>query len=231
MAKLTYYGHAAFLLEIDGKRILIDPWLSNPLSPVKPSDVKNIDLVIVTHGHFDHIGDSVEILKNNPNAKVVAVYELASHIAREAGDEGRAVGGNIGGPMKVDGLEIALTPATHSSSGIGVATGVVVRGKEGTVYHAGDTGVTFDMKLIGDIYKPHIALLPIGGHFTMDPVEAAKAVELIRPRIAIPMHYATFPLLYGKPEDFKKLIESKCISTEVVVLKPGESYTFNFSSQ
>lgn len=229
MARLTYFGHAAFMLEIDGKRILIDPWLSNPLSPVKPGDVKDVDLVIVTHGHFDHIGDAAAVLKNNPKAKVVAVYELAAHVAKEAGiGEDRIVGGNIGGPMKVDGLDIALTPATHSSSGIGVATGVVVRGSEATVYHAGDTGVFFDMKLIGEIYKPHVALLPIGGHFTMDPVEAAKAVELLRPKVAIPMHYGTFPILYGKPEEFKKLVESKCLPTEVVFVKPGESYELSF---
>ncbi|MCE4602973.1 MAG: metal-dependent hydrolase [Desulfurococcales archaeon] len=229
MARLTYLGHAAFMLELDGKRILIDPWLSNPLSPMKPEEAKDVDLVIVTHGHFDHIGDAPKILANNPRAKVVAVYELASHVAKQAGiGDDRVVGGNIGGPMKVDGLDIALTPATHSSSGIGVATGVVVRGEEATVYHAGDTGVFMDMRIIGEIYKPHVALLPIGGHFTMDPVEAAKAVELLRPRVAIPMHYGTFPILYGKPEDFEKLVDSKCLPTEVKVLKPGESYEFSF---
>ncbi|MEB3774302.1 MAG: metal-dependent hydrolase [Desulfurococcales archaeon] len=230
MGRITYYGHAAFRLELDGKNILIDPWLDNPLSPVKPNDVRDIDIVIITHAHGDHVGNAEQILRNNPNSKLVAIYELASDVGSKAGiDQSRIIGGNIGGPMRVDGIEIALTPATHSSQGIGNPTGVIVRGREGTVYHAGDTGVMMDMKLIREIYKPHIALLPIGGHFTMDPIEAAKAVELLNPRVAIPMHYATFPVLYGKPEDFKKLVESKCLPTDVVILKPGESYEFDFS--
>jgi L-ascorbate metabolism protein UlaG (beta-lactamase superfamily) len=227
MGYLVYYGHAAFEVGVEGKKILVDPWLSNPKSPVKPGDVSGVDLIIVTHGHFDHIGDSVEILRANPKAKVVAIFELASHIARQAGDESRAVGGNIGGPMNVDGLRIALTPATHSSQQ-GSPTGVVIASSEGTIYHAGDTGVTYDMKLIGEIYKPDIALLPIGGHFTMDPVEAAKAVELIGPKVVIPMHYGTFTVLYGSPERFKSLVKEKGLHVEVRVLEPGQRFEFSF---
>ncbi|MCE4625382.1 MAG: metal-dependent hydrolase [Desulfurococcales archaeon] len=228
MAKLTYLGHSAFLLELDGKRIVIDPFITgNPKAPVKVDDLKDIDLVVLTHGHGDHLGDAIQILKNNPKAKVVAIFELANYVAEQIGDPGRAIGGNMGGPMLVDGLKIALVPATHSSP-YGAPTGVVIMGEEGRVYHAGDTGITMDMKLVGEIYKPHIALLPIGGHFTMDPVEAAKAVELIQPKVAIPMHWGTFPVLYGKPEEFKELVEKKCLPTEVVILQPGETYEFSF---
>jgi len=227
MARLTYYGHSAFMLELDGKKILIDPYLSNPLSPVKPEDITDVDLVVLTHGHGDHLGDAITILKRVKHAKAVAIFELANYVGEQIGDPSRTIGGNIGGPMHVDGLKIALTTATHSSP-YGAPTGVVIMGEEGRVYHAGDTGVHMDMMLIGEIYKPHIALLPIGGHFTMDPVEAAKAVELLKPKVAIPMHWGTFPVLYGKPEDFKKLVEEKGLGTEVVILKPGESYEFKF---
>lgn len=227
MAYLKYYGHSAFELFVDGKKILIDPFLSNPLSPVKASEITGVDLVVLTHGHMDHIGDAVEILKNNKNAKVVAIFELANYVGEQIGDTSRAIGGNMGGPMKVDGLEIALVPAVHSSP-IGAPTGVVIRSSEGTVYHAGDTGITMDMALVGEIYKPDIALLPIGGHFTMDPVEAAKAVELIKPKVAIPMHYKTFPVLYGTPEEFKKRVEEKGLDTKVVILNPGEKFEFKF---
>jgi len=227
MGYLKFYGHAAFELGISGKKIIIDPFLSNPLSPARASELRDVDLVIVTHGHQDHVGEAVEILKNNPGARVVAVFELANHIAEKAGDPGRAIGGNIGGPMIVDNLRIALVPANHSSP-IGAPTGVIVSSNEGTIYHAGDTGLAAEMPFIGEIYKPDIALIPIGGHFTMDPVEAAKAVELIRPKIAIPMHYGTFPVLYGRPEEFSEIVNAKRLDTKVVILKPGESYEFNF---
>lgn len=235
MARITWYGHAAFEIQIDGKKILVDPWLSNPKSPVKPEDVREVDLIVITHSHFDHVGDTVAIAKNNPNAKIVAVYEVADlvagDLAKELGvskedlfNQGRVIGANIGGPVILEdlGLKVAFTPATHS--GVGVAAGAVIIGEKVRIYHAGDTGVTLDMRLVGEIYKPDVALLPIGGHFTMDPVEAAKAVELVRPRFAIPMHYGTFPVLYGKPEDFKKLVEDKCLPTKVVILQPGESF-------
>ncbi|BAA80102.1 conserved hypothetical protein [Aeropyrum pernix K1] len=240
MARLTYLGHAAFQLEAGGRKILVDPWLSNPKSPVKPEEVEGVDLIVITHSHFDHLGDVGKIAAKNPGAKVLAVYEVADlaaeEIAKETGaskDElfnaGRVIGANIGGPVVLQdlGLKVAFTPATHSS--VGVAAGAVIITGEGRVYHAGDTGVTMDMRLVGEIYKPHVALLPIGGHFTMDPVEAAKAVELIRPLVAIPMHYGTFPVLYGDPEEFKKRVEEKCLPTQVRILKPGESYEFDFS--
>ncbi len=223
MAYIKYYGHSAFELFLGGKKILVDPWLTHPLKVEDPLNIKNVDYVVLTHGHDDHIGDTLDILKNNPNAKVVAIFELANYIAEKIGDAGRAIGANMGGPVLLDGLKIAFVPANHSSP-IGSPTGVVVISDEATVYHAGDTGITSEMELVGKIYKPDVALLPIGGHFTMDPVEAAYAVEMIKPKVAIPMHYKTFPVLYGTPEEFEKLVKEKAPDVQVVVLKPGESW-------
>jgi len=228
MGKLIWLGHSTFYIELDGARILVDPWISNPKAPKQLPDLTKLDLVIVTHAHFDHVGDAVDILKKSPNSKLVAIYEIASELASKSGiSDERVIGGNIGGPMNtgVKGIRVALTEATHSSP-TGSPTGAVIIGKEAAIYHAGDTGVTMNMKLVGEIYRPKIALLPIGGHFTMDPIEAAYATKLINPEIVIPMHYATFPVLYGSPEEFKKLVEKEAPSTKVVILNPGDQFDF-----
>jgi len=227
VATIRFLGHAAFdvtLRGLDGgvKRVLFDPWLENPLSPVKPSDYRGarVDYIVVTHDHGDHMGNAVELAKLT-NAKIVGVYEVAEH-AREQRVE--AIGANVGGPLAVSDLEIVLVPAVHSSSR-GVPVGAVVRGADACVYHAGDTGLFGDMALIGELYQPDVALLPIGGHFTMGVREAAKAVSLIRPKVCVPMHYNTFPLIRADPGEFKRLVESMT-RTRVVVLKPGESFEF-----
>ncbi len=228
MASLVYYGHSAFELDVGGKKVLIDPWITNPLSKVKPGDIRDVDYIILTHDHDDHLGDTFDILKNNPKAKVISTYEIANFIAEKVGDESRAVGGNMGGPMIIDkDLKVALVPANHTSTH-GVAVGAVIMTSEGVIYHAGDTGITSEMALIGELYRPDVALLPIGGHFTMDHNEAAKAVELLKPKVAIPMHYGTFPVLYGDPEEFKRIVTSRGLPTKVVVLKPGERFEFKF---
>ncbi|MEM2187131.1 MAG: metal-dependent hydrolase [Thermofilaceae archaeon] len=227
MARVKFLGHAAFEIEIKGldgsaKTLLIDPWLENPLSPVKPSDYRGrrVDYIIVTHDHGDHLGNAVELAKLT-GAVVLGVYELAERLA---GEGVKAVGGNVGGPLAVEGLEVVLTPAVHSSER-GCPTGVVVRGGDASIYHAGDTGLFGDMALIGELYQPDIALLPIGGHFTMGVREAVKAVQLIRPRVAVPMHYDTFPLIRADPGLFKSIVE-EVTRTRVVVLKPGESFSY-----
>lgn len=227
MALIKYLGHSAFdivLTGLDGseKHILIDPWLTNPLSPVKPSDYNNIslDYIIVTHDHGDHMGEAIEIARKT-NAKIVGVYEVAVY-AREQGVE--AIDGNIGGRLNINDLNIIFTPATHSSSK-GVPVGVVIGGKDVTIYHAGDTGLFMEMELIGELYAPDIALLPIGGHYTMGIKEAVKAVHMIKPKIVIPMHYNTFPVIKSEPGEFKKLVEATSPS-KVVILKPGETFTY-----
>lgn len=228
LGSLIYYGHSAFEINAGGKKILVDPWISNPKSVTTVDKINNVDLIVLTHGHDDHIGDTIEIMKRNPNSKVVAIFELANYIAEKINDEKRAIGGNMGGPMIIDNIKIALVPANHSSEGYGSPTGAVIITNEGTIYHAGDTGITSEMQFVGELYKPDIALLPIGGHFTMDHNEAAKAVELIKPKVAIPMHYGTFPVLYGDPDEFKKIVISRGVKTNVVILKPGEKYDFKF---
>ncbi len=218
MASIRWLGHAAFEVEVDGKVVLIDPWLTNPFSPVKPEDIEKADIVLVTHDHMDHLGEAVEILKRT-GATFVGIYELALYMQEQGVKD--VVPANIGGPVEVKGLKIALTPATHSCTR-GAPVGYVVVGKELSFYHAGDTGIFESMKLIGELYKPRVAMLPIGGTFTMDCREAAKAVELLKPEIAIPMHYNTFPPIKADPEEFKKLVEEAGTGTRVVVLKPGE---------
>ncbi len=229
MAKLdvTWLGHAAFLLNYDDVvRIVIDPFLV--ASPIKAGDIKDVDLLLVTHAHQDHVGDSCEILKNNPGAKIVAIYELASHIAEQCGAK-EFIGMNIGGTWRFEknGVETLITQveATHSSMGIGAPTGFVIRFPNFSVYHAGDTGVFPGMELIGRLYKVRLALLPIGSHFTMGIPEAVEAVKLIKPEAVIPMHYNTFDLIKADPNEFKEKVEA-ATSTKVVILKPGETKTF-----
>lgn len=221
-------GHSCFYIVLDGRKILIDPWLKNPMAPPNLPSLEDVDLIVVTHAHDDHLGDTIEILRSAENAKVVAIYEVAERLGVEGGIErSRLIGGNIGGPIHTDvgKLKVVLTPAVHSSP-YGSPTGALLLGEEARIYHAGDTGLTLDMQLIGDLYAPDIALLPIGGHFTMDPRQAAYAVRLLRPRVAIPMHYGTFPVLYGKPEDFAEEVKKQNVNTKVVILKPGEKYEF-----
>lgn len=227
MGVIRYYGHSFFKLELIGldgvtKRVLIDPWAENPLSPVKPEDFrgKTINYIVVTHDHGDHLGNAIEIAKFT-GATIVGVYEIAMY-AEEQGV--KAIGGNIGGALKIRDLEFILTPATHSS-GRGVPVGVVIKGGDYSVYHAGDTGLFSEMSLIKELYSPEVALLPIGGHFTMGIREAVKAVELLEPKLVIPMHYNTFPAIQADPYEFKKLVEEK-YGVKVVVLKPGESISY-----
>ncbi len=219
MGYLKWLGHAAFELRLDDRIIYIDPWISNPKSPIKLEDITKADYVFVTHEHGDHLGESIDIAKKT-GATFVSIYEIAMK-AQDAGVE-KVIGANMGGPIKLDGLTAYIVPAFHS----GLPTGVVIKGKETTIYHAGDTAVFGDMALIRELYSPSIALLPIGGHFTMGVYEAAKAIELLKPDVAIPMHYNTFPVITADPSELSDLVKKKGLTTKIVILNPGEKYEF-----
>jgi L-ascorbate metabolism protein UlaG (beta-lactamase superfamily) len=214
--KITFLGHAAVLIE-GSKTVLVDPFLTgNPVASITPDDVKKCDLVIVTHDHGDHLGDAFDICKKT-GAVLVSVHELAV-TAESSGI--KAEGMNVGGTIDAAGVTIHMTTAQHSSEH-GHQVGVVLELDGHSLYHAGDTGLFSDMKLIGEFLKPELAFLPIGDRYTMGERSAAKAVEFLGVSKVIPIHYGTFPILTGDPQRFADLTEGKA---EVVVLKPGESY-------
>ena len=223
--KIRWLGHSAFLLE-GTKNVLIDPFITgNEKSPVKPDDI-NCDIIAVTHGHGDHLGDAVFISKRK-NVPVVAIYELAEYISSKGAN---AVGMNFGGTYTYEGVEITMVPALHSA-GIteanfthngGLPAGFIIHMDGKTVYHAGDTGLFGDMKIIGELYKPDVALLPVGGLFTMDPKLAVIAAKWIKPKVVIPMHYNTWPPIKQNPEKMRAPLEKEGI--KLVILKPGEFF-------
>ena len=203
-------------------RIVVDPFIrENPLSPVKVEEIK-ADIVAITHGHGDHLGDGIEIAKNN-DAILVAIHEIAVYAANKGV---KTEGINMGGGVKIGDTEIFMVQAWHSS-GIGetnytISTspaGLIIN-SGGIIYHAGDTALFSDMKLIGKLYKPDVALLPIGGRYTMDARQAAMAAEMVGAKINVPMHYNTFDVIKQEPEEFKKLAEERGL--KVVILSPGE---------
>lgn len=222
---ITWLGHSAFLFEAD-KKLLIDPFISgNPLAPCSPEEL-NPDIIAVTHGHRDHLGDTIEIGKR-VGCRIISVHEVANYIKSKGVF---AEGMGKGGTVNVEGIKLTMTEALHSSSidasGFsfdgGSPAGFIIRINGHSIYHAGDTGVFGDMKLIGELYEPELALLPIGDKFTMGIKEATKAVELIQPKIVIPMHYSTFDVIKQDPEEFKRAVEAK-VDTKVIIMKPGES--------
>jgi len=223
MAKIRWLGHAGFEIELEGKIVLVDPWLNgNPKAACKSSEIERADIVCVTHDHGDHMGDSVEICKRT-GAVFLGTYELASQAQKNGVKE--AMGFNIGGTVNVKGIKVTMVQAFHTC-GSGAPTGFIIRGEGKTVYHAGDTGIFGDMKLIGEIYKPDVALLPIGDYYTMGALQASEAVKLIKPKIVVPMHYMTFPVLAQSADEFVGLVKEKTPEVRVVVLNPGESFEF-----
>jgi len=223
LARVTWFGHASFKIEVADKIVLIDPWLDgNPFSPVKASEIGRADIVYVTHDHGDHLGDAVDICKRT-NATFVSTFELGNYASENGVKD--VVGLNIGGCAEVKGVKLYMVQAFHTCSR-GAPTGVIVEAEGKRVYHAGDTGLFGDMKLIGQIYKPDLALLPIGGYYTMGALEAAEAVKLLKPKAVIPMHYMTFPVLAQSADEFVKKVKKKAPRVKVVVLNPGESCQF-----
>lgn len=231
MAKtvIRWLGHAFFqITSAAGKVIVVDPWIEgNPSCPVAVQDLDRADIVAVTHNHFDHVGQAVELIAKT-GATLVTMVETTEALKAAGVPAERClfggIGMNIGGQVNLDGIRITMTPALHSSAS-GNPTGFVIELEDGkTIYHAGDTGVFADMALIGELYPLDVALLPIGDVFTMGTKQAAKAVSLLQPKVVIPMHFGSFPILVQDPALFAAAVNQNRPQTRVVALKPGESF-------
>jgi L-ascorbate metabolism protein UlaG (beta-lactamase superfamily) len=223
MGSIRWLGHSAFEIITDKKVILVDPFLTgNPKAAIKASDITRADIVCVTHDHNDHMGDALELCKRT-GATFVGIYELGTYAQVQGVSD--VVAMNIGATVEVKETKISMVQAFHSATR-GSPVGFVIDAGKARIYHAGDTGLFSDMRLIGQLYRPEIACLPIGGYFTMGAREAAEAVALLSPKVVIPMHYLTFPVLAQSADDFVNAVREKKLETKVIVLKPGESYNF-----
>jgi len=227
--QLTWLGHSTFLIQTPGgKKVIIDPWVSgNPSTPADKKSFDKIDALLCTHGHGDHIGDAVELAKKH-NPVAVGVYELAVWLQKKGAKQIAPM--NKGGSQQVGDIRVTMVHADHSC-GIedegqiiygGEPCGYVIEFENGIkIYHAGDTNVFGDMAIIRELYQPDVVMLPIGDVFTMGPREAAYAINLLKPKAVIPMHFGTFPLLTGTPADLEQRI--KPTGVEFIHLKPGET--------
>jgi L-ascorbate metabolism protein UlaG (beta-lactamase superfamily) len=224
---VTWLGHASFRFDSPtGKRVYVDPWMDNPKCPDGEKDPERADVIALSHGHSDHVGSAVDIAKKL-SPEIVAMVELKSWLGEQGVNVGEVPGPNKGGTVEAAGIKFTLVNAFHSSSSgdgnyLGEAAGLVIAFENGTtIYFAGDTCVFGDMQLIGRIYSPDVAILPIGGHFTMDPREAGVALELLGTPRCIPCHYGTFPLLAGTPAELRE----HAPDAEIIELQPGETTT------
>jgi L-ascorbate metabolism protein UlaG (beta-lactamase superfamily) len=229
--RIVWLGHSTVLVQTtQGTNILIDPFIAhNPKYPKDFNLPSKIDYVLLTHGHGDHISDAVPVAKKH-GSTVVACYELADYIAQKGVGAENTIGMNLGGTVKLNDVAATMVEAKHSSGAqdekgvhyVGIAGGFVLTVTGGPVlYHAGDTAVFGDMALIRELYKPKVAMLPIGGHYTMGPQEASHAVRLLQPEAVLPLHFGTFPPLTGTPAQLAALVGS---GVKVVDWKPGEDY-------
>lgn len=230
--ELTFCGHATFAIKTpSGKHVIIDPWLEqNPACPPKLKNPAKVDTLLITHAHMDHIGDALSLIKKH-NPMCLGMLETIAWLSKKGAQ--RVTGFNKGGTIEHDGMKVTMTHAMHSC-GIqdgdtivygGEAAGYIVRFENGvSIYHAGDTCVFSDMKIIGDLYKPDLALLPIGDFYTMDPLQGAYAIRLLGIKNVIPMHYGTFPILTGTPERLRELTKD-IAGLNIIDLRPGETLT------
>jgi L-ascorbate metabolism protein UlaG (beta-lactamase superfamily) len=230
-ARITFLGHATFRLTTPGdEQIIIDPFINdNPQVPEELKSIGELHTILLTHGHFDHFGDTISLAKQT-GATVVANFETFAYLQSQGVENAMPL--NKGGTAQVGGVKVTGTNAFHSSSiqtedgstiyG-GEPMGLVVEFESGfKVYHAGDTCVFGDMALIGEIYNPDLALLPIGNNVVMSPYEAAHATRLLGVEHVVPMHYGTFPFVPGTPDEFEKHLSDLGVNTQVHVMEPGD---------
>ena len=220
MIDITFYGHACFGVQSGGTRLLIDPWLTgNPLCPIT-ADEAQADCILVTHGHHDHAGDAADIARRT-GAEILTTVEVGAALFSDPSL--RVTAGNIGGTLPLPGGGAKLVTAIHGS-GVpgGLACGFLIELGGRRVLHMGDTALTRDFELLADSDRPiDVMLVPVGGFYTMDPADALKAVSMVRPRLAVPMHYNTFPAIVQDPEIFRADAESRGFA--VRVLAPGQT--------
>ena len=228
---VTWLGHSAYRIDTPGgKRVYVDPYLDNPKCPESEREPERVDLIALTHGHDDHVGTTVELAQRF-ECPVIALVELRGWLSTQGLSEDSTEAGNKGGTIEKEGVKFTFTDAKHSSSAfvdgafvyLGEPTGFVIEVENGTkLYVSGDTCVFGDMALIGRIYEPDVAILPIGDHYTMGPKEAAVAVELLGVDRWIVGHFGTFPLLTGTPEALRAALTTSC---EIIAPEPGETVT------
>lgn len=228
--QIIWLGHGSFELRLDfGETIVIDPWFGNPKYP-SGYELSRCDTLLITHGHFDHMANAVDVAKKF-SPVIVANYEIVSWLESKGVKNG--IGMNTGGTVQAGSLKVTMTNAVHSSTIVddgkavpaGEAGGFILHLSDGRrVYFAGDTAVHSDMALLKRLYQPELAFLPIGDLFTMDPAQAALATELTGVKTVVPMHYATFDALSGTPAQLQELV--KPLGVKVQALQPGEPWTY-----
>ncbi len=213
--KIQYLGHSGISIE-DNLTILIDPWLNdNPLAKIKAESLTKVDCIVATHNHFDHVND-IPIIAKNTGATVISIVETAEDLSTKGCE--KTIGCNIGGRVKLENFELLFTQAFHSMTSN--PSGVIIFFNNKTIFHAGDTGVFGDMKLIGEMYPIDLAFLPVGGYFTMGPQEANMAIQLLKPNMVVPIHYNTFDVIKQKID--QELVRNT--KSKLIILQPGEEF-------